>query len=181
MGYERGHRFRIRRNLCRVTSNGALCAHIPKGIRELQSVQPLPSSRQRRYGGGRKPLEYHQPSLLKAIDRLVEPTERRDPQSPLRWTCMSLSNLQNELRRQGFEVGRTKIGTILHSLGYSLQGNRKTQEGMIILTAMHSSKHIARRVRACQRGGRLAISVNTKKKEVLGKQGKCWKRVSPQR
>jgi hypothetical protein len=82
---------------------------IRNGIEELQSDNPLPSGRQRRNGGGRKSLESSQDDLIDAIDRLVEPTERGDPQSPLRWTCKSLSNLQRELRSQGYQVGRTKI------------------------------------------------------------------------
>ena len=75
---------------------------IRNGIKELRSETPLPSGRQRRSGGGRKPLEASQQDLIAAIDRLVEPTERGDPQSPLRWTCKSLSNLQCELVSQGY-------------------------------------------------------------------------------
>lgn len=71
---------------------------IRTGIKELRSADPLPSSRQRRVGGGQKPLEDSQKNLIAAIDRLVEPTERGDPQSPLRWNCKSLTNLQDELR-----------------------------------------------------------------------------------
>lgn len=112
---------------------------IRTGIQELSSDLPLTSGRQRRTGGGRKPLEHSQPALVEAIESLVEPTERGDPQSPLRWTCKSLSNLQRELRSQGHQVGRTKISSILRSLGYSLQGNRKTREGTIIRTATRSS------------------------------------------
>ena len=91
---------------------------IRTGIEELSSDNPVSSERQRRPGGGRKPLEHSQPDLIDAIDRLVEPTERGDPQSPLRWTCKSLTNLQHELRGQGYSVGRTKISKILRSLGY---------------------------------------------------------------
>ena len=80
---------------------------IRTGIQELSSDLPLTSGRQRRTGGGRKPLEHSQPALVEAIESLVEPTERGDPQSPLRWTCKSLSNLQRELRSQGHQVGRT--------------------------------------------------------------------------
>ncbi len=152
---------------------------IRKGIREVESNTPLPSTRQRRIGGGRKRLEHHQPTLVDAIDRLVEPTERGDPQSPLRWTCKSLSNLQTELRQQGFEVGRTKIGSVLQSMGYSLQGNRKTREGNEHPDRNAQFEHIARRVRACQRGGRPAISVDTKKKEILGNKANVGKEYRP--
>ena len=152
---------------------------IRNGIEELQSDNPLPSGRQRRNGGGRKPLESSQHDLIDAIDRLVEPTERGDPQSPLRWTCKSLSNLQRELVSQGYRVGRTKISNILRSLGYSLQGNRKTREGTDHPDRNAQFEHIARRVRACQRGGRPAVSVDTKKKETLGKKANVGKEYRP--
>lgn len=152
---------------------------IRNGIKELQSDTPLPSGRQRRNGGGRKPLESSQHDLIDAIDRLVEPTERGDPQSPLRWTCKSLSNLQHELVAQGYRVGRTKISNILRSLGYSLQGNRKTREGTDHPDRNAQFEHIARRVRACHRGGRPAVSVDTKKKETLGKKANVGKEYRP--
>ncbi len=152
---------------------------IRNGIKELQSHDPLPSNRQRRAGGGRKPLEDTQQDLIDAIDRLVEPTERGDPQSPLRWTCKSLRNLQAELLSQGFQVGRMKISKVLRSLGYSLQGNRKTREGTDHPDRNAQFEHIARRVGACQRGGRPAVSVDTKKKETLGKKANVGKEYRP--
>lgn len=152
---------------------------IRSGIKELQSATPLSSGRQRRAGGGRKTLEYHQTDLIDAVDRLVEPTGRGDPQSPLRWTCKSLSNLQIELSAQGYRVGRTKISQILRSLGYSLQGNRKTREGTDHPDRNAQFEHIARRVKACRRGGRPAISVDTKKKETLGRKANIGKEYRP--
>ena len=152
---------------------------IRNGIKELESDSPLPSGRQRRSGGGRKPLEASQEDLFDAIDRLVEPTERGDPQSPLRWTCKSLSNLRRELVLQGYHVGRTKISKVLRSLGYSLQGNRKTREGTDHPDRNAQFEHIARRVRACQRGGNPAVSVDTKKKETLGKKANVGKEYRP--
>ena len=152
---------------------------IRNGIKELQNDEPLPSNRQRRTGGGRKPLEDSQKDLIDAIDRLVEPTERGDPQSPLRWTCKSLSNLQRELTSQGYQVGRMKISKVLRSQGYSLQGNRKTREGTDHPDRNAQFEHIARRVRACQRGGRPAVSVDTKKKETLGKKANIGKEYRP--
>ncbi len=152
---------------------------IRTGIKELREEYPLPSGRQRRRGGGRKPLEHSQPELIDAVDRLVEPTERGDPQSPLRWTCKSLSNLQRELQSQGYQAGRTKIAAILKSLGYSLQGNRKTREGTDHPDRNAQFEHIARRVRACRRGGRPAVSVDTKKKETLGKKANVGKEYRP--
>ena len=152
---------------------------IRNGIRELHCEDPLPSSRQRRAGGGRKALEHHQPDLLEAIDRLVEPTERGDPQSPLRWTCKSLTNLQTELRTQGFAVGRAKISEVLRSLGYSLQSNRKTREGKNHPDRDAQFKHINKRVKAYRRGGRPAISVDTKKKENLGEKANVGREYRP--
>jgi hypothetical protein len=154
---------------------------IRTGIEELRSENPVSSGRQRRPGGGRKPLEHFQQDLVDAIDRLVEPMERGDPQSPLRWTCKSLTNLQSELRAQGYSIGRTKIARVLRSLGYSLQGNRKTREGSDHPDRNAQFEHITRRVTACRRGGRPAISVDTKKKEILGKKANVGKEYRPQR
>lgn len=81
---------------------------VSTGIQELRHPPPLIASRQRREGGGRKRLEHHHQSLQQAVECLVEPTERGDPQSPLRWTGKSLTNLQDELRQRGYPVGRTK-------------------------------------------------------------------------
>lgn len=120
-----------------------------------------------------------QTDLVDAVERLVEPTERGDPQSPLRWTCKSLSNLQRELVDQGYRVGRTKISKVLRTLGYSLQGNRKTREGTDHPDRNAQFEHIARRVRACQRGGRPAVSVDTKKKEALGKKANVGREYRP--
>ncbi len=153
---------------------------IRSGIQELNSDSPLTSGRQRRPGGGRKLLESIHEDLVDAVDRLVEPTERGDPQSPLRWTCKSLSNLQRELKTQGYTVGRSKISRILHSLGYSLQGNRKTREGTDHPDRNAQFEHIARRVTACRRGGRPAVSVDTKKKETLGKKANAGREYRPQ-
>lgn len=83
------------------TATGLSDRTVKNGIAELQSKTPLRSGRQRHPGGGRKPLEYHQTKLVSAVEALVEPTERGDPQSPLRWTCKSLTNLQTELAMNG--------------------------------------------------------------------------------
>ena len=141
---------------------------VRNGIQELRSSTPLTASRQRRAGGGRKRLEHHHQSLPLAVECLVEPTGRGDPQTPLRWTCKSLTNLQSELKQQGYPVGRTKLAELLKELGYSLQGNRKTREGKNHPERDAQFKHIAKRVKTYQSSGRPAISVDTKKKEVLG-------------
>jgi transposase len=152
---------------------------VKNGIKEIREGSAVPSNRQRMRGGGRKPLEHHQQDLIEAVERLVEPTERGDPQSPLRWTCKSLTNLQTELKAADYQVGRTKISKILQSLGYSLQGNRKTREGTEHPDRDQQFEHIARRVTACRRGGRPAISVDTKKKEVLGRKANVGREYRP--
>jgi transposase len=152
---------------------------VRNGIKEIREGQVVPSGQQRRSGGGRKPLEFEQPNVVVAIERLVEPTERGDPQSPLRWTCKSLTNLETELRQQGFEVGRTKIADILRGLGYSLQGNRKTREGKDHPDRDAQFQHINSRVKTYRRTGRPAISVDTKKKENLGNKANIGREYRP--
>lgn len=105
--------------------------------------------------------------------------ERGDPQSPLRWFCKSLTNLQRELRAPGFHVGRTKVSRVLRSLGCSLQVNRKTREGIDHSDRNAQFEHIARRVQACRRGGRPAVSVDTRKKETLGKKAHVGREYRP--
>jgi hypothetical protein len=87
------------------------------------------TGRIRQPGGGRKPLTYHVPDILQALDALVEPTTRGDPESLLRWTCKSTRRLAQELQRQGYRVGDRKVADLLHKLNYSLQANAKTLEG----------------------------------------------------
>jgi transposase len=154
---------------------------VRSGITEIRSGDVLPAGYQRRPGGGRKPLESSQMDLAAAVERLVEPTERGDPQSPLRWTCKSLANLETELQQQGYQVGQTKIRKILKQLGYSLQGNRKTREGKNHPDRDAQFCHIHRRVTACRRGGRPAISVDTKKKENLGNKANVGREYRPKR
>jgi len=152
---------------------------VRNGIAEIRSCEEIPTGYQRKTGGGRKPLEHTQADLSEAVERLVEPTERGDPQSPLRWTCKSVANLEKELRQQGYRVGQTKIRKVLKQLGYSLQGNRKTREGKNHPDRNAQFRHIHKRVLACRRGGRPAISVDTKKKENLGKKANSGREYRP--
>lgn len=142
---------------------------IRNGIRELDDPNAPPPSQQRRSGAGRKARECEQPGLLEALERLVESGTRGDPMSPLRWTCKSTRTLAAELIRQGFDVGCNTVGRLLRACGYSLQANRKTIEGKQHPDRDAQFQHINRRVRAFQRAGQPVISVDTKKKEVLGK------------
>jgi len=141
---------------------------IRNGIRELNDPNPLPPQRQRRRGGGRKSRTDEQPGLVAALERLVEPDSRGDPQSPLRWTCKSTRALARALQADGFEVSSTKVGQLLKSSGFSLQANRKTREGAQHPDRNAQFEHIAKRVKARQRRGEPALSVDTQKKEVLG-------------
>lgn len=141
---------------------------IRTGIQELKSKTPLEPGRQRKPGAGRQSREGEQPQLISTLESLVEPTTRGDPESPLRWTCKSLSNLAGELHKQGFQVSHTKVGQLLKDAGYSLQANRKTREGKNHPDRDTQFQHINRRVTAYRRGGRPAVSVDTKKKEPLG-------------
>src|SRR5271157_4304096 len=102
---------------------------IHAGMRELKNGagKALEGGRIRRRGGGRKPLT--DPQLLQALAAWVGPTTRGDPESPLRWTCKSTRKLAEELQRQGFRIGDRKVASLLHQMGYSLQGNAKTLEG----------------------------------------------------
>lgn len=141
---------------------------IRTGIAELKSTTQLTSDRQRSPGAGRKSRQFEQPQLVKAIEKLVSSSTRGDPMSPLRWTCKSTRVLATELRRQGFDVGSTKVGELLKSQGYSLQANRKTIEGKQHPDRNAQFEFIAKRLRSQARINEPSISVDTKKKEVLG-------------
>jgi transposase len=152
---------------------------IRNGIRELNDPNPLPPNRRRRCGSGRKSRTDEQPGLVTALERLVEPDSRGDPQSPLRWTCKSTRTLALALQADGYTVSYTKVRQLLKSSGFSLQSNRKTREGADHPDRNAQFEHIAKRVKARQRRGEPALSVDTKKKEVLGNlknPGKTYRR-----
>lgn len=161
------------------TATGLSDRTVRTGIKELRNSDSLAPSRQRRAGGGRKRLEHHDPNLHQALEDLVEPSERGDPESPLRWTCKSLTTLKSELEQQGHSVGRTKLAKMLKDLGYSLQGNRKTREGSGHPERDEQFTHIAERVKAYQHMSYPAISVDTKKKEVLGNKANSGREYRP--
>jgi Rhodopirellula transposase DDE domain len=143
------------------------------GVRELRRQADLPSGEVvtegiRRPGGGRPYLEVVDPTLVRDLETLVEPTARGDPQSPLRWTCKSTRNLAAELNRQGHAVSYQTVALILHDLGYSLQANRKTREGSSHPDRNAQFEHINARVKAFQKRGQPVVSVDTKKKELVG-------------
>ena len=138
----------------------------------LQELGRLPfagnAQRIRDMGGGRKPLVTTQPELPEALEALVEPTARGDPESALRWTCKGIRRLAAELQDQGFHIERQKVADLLHELGYSLQANRKTREGSQHPDRNAQFAYIAAAVTAFQAQGLPVISVDTKKKELVG-------------
>lgn len=141
---------------------------IRNGIRELNSMSRLESDRQRGIGGGRKKRESEQPKLLAELEKLVNPSTRGDPMSALRWTCKSTYTLARELKRKGFLISSTKVGQLLKASGYSLQSNRKTIEGKQHPDRNAQFEFISKRISANRRNRHPSISVDTKKKEVLG-------------
>jgi len=128
-------------------------------------------------GGGRKKLIDREPGVLSALESLVEPTTHGDPESPLRWTCKSTRQLAAALEVQGYQIGRQTVATLLDGLGYSLQGNQKTKEGSSHPDRDAQFKYINDRVQNFQQREQPVISVDTKKKELVGdfkNSGKEW-------
>ncbi len=150
-------------------ATGLTRASIALGMRELRGEVPVaPGGRVRRPGGGRKALESQDPTLRTDLERLVEPTSRGDPESPLRWTCKSVRRLARELQGQGHQVSYQKVAELLHALGYSLQANRKTREGVDHPDRDAQFAHLNATAEAFLEAGEPVISVDTKKKELVG-------------
>jgi hypothetical protein len=151
---------------------------ITKGIREL-GEKPIAAGRVRRAGGGRHTLLVNDPELPRVLETLVEPLARGDPQSPLRWTCKSTRTLAAELSRQDHPVSHEKVAQFLRAMDYSLQGNRKTEEGADHPDRDAQFQYINDQVRRALAGRRPVISVDTKKKELIGNyenKGRQWRR-----
>ena len=149
-------------------ATGVARSTIGRALQELRSGEEPDAERVRRPGGGRKPLMDMDARLLDDLRSLVEPTTRGDPQSPLLWTSKSVRNLADGLRRMGHTIGRTLVGKLLHQLDYSLQGNRKTREGSDHVDRDAQFHYINDRVKEALASGNPAISVDTKKKELVG-------------
>ena len=147
-------------------ATGMAPSTIGRGLREL--AQDEPSERIRRPGAGRKPTICKDPTLLPDLEALVEPTTRGDPQSPLRWTCKSVRRLAQALQAQGHQVSRTLVAELLNAAGYSLQANRKTKEGDSHPDRDAQFSRINTQVAAALAEKQPVISVDTKKKELVG-------------
>jgi transposase len=163
--------------LSRTTIYAGLSDLDPSRVRPI--LPPPAAGRIRRLGGGRKRLVDSNPELLRDLDKLVDPITRGDPESPLRWTCKSTTKLTKELQDRGHQVSQRTVWSLLDQLGYSMQSNRKTSEG-----AEHPDRdaqflYIAKKVEQFQEAGLPIISVDTKKKELIGRfknGGREWQR-----
>jgi hypothetical protein len=155
-------------------ATGILHKRIVAGKRDLAELRENPPAkapreqRVRREGAGRKRLEAVDATLSPALDALIEPVTRGDPMSPLRWTCKSTRRLAEELTASGHPVSATKVRELLVEMEYSLQGNSKTREGAQHPERNAQFEHIAREAKAFQKRGQPVISVDTKKKELIG-------------
>jgi transposase len=144
---------------------------IIQGIKELNEPAPAATSsatRIRRAGGGRKRTVDTDRTLKRDLERLVDPVSRGDPESPLRWTCKSVRKLAAELKAQGHQTSHRMVAELLHELGYSLQANKKTQEGTSHADRNEQFQHIHEEVGRMLAQHQPVISVDTKKKELVG-------------
>src|SRR6516165_10412192 len=153
---------------------------IVRGIQEIQSGTALEAGRVRRRGAGRKPITVHDPQLLVALDRLIEPDTLGDPESPLRWVCKSTRVLAAELGRQRHPISHVKLAQLLHQQHYSLPGTRKAEEGADHPDRDAQFRHINASVKKALAAGLPVLSVDTKKKELVGNYanaGRQWRPV----
>jgi transposase len=161
-----------RRSIARTArATGVSRRAIRDGLRELNESPPLPAvapGRIRRAGGGRKRTVDLDATLKSDLELLIDPLTRGDPDSALRWTCKSVRRLAAELRAQGHRTSHRMVAELLHELGYSLQGNAKTLEGGNHPDRNAQFEHIHQEVRARTAPGQPVISVDTKKKELVG-------------
>jgi transposase len=141
---------------------------IRQGLRELEQSATPPAGRIRRPGGGRKKAQQKDPTLVADLERLVDPTTRGDPESCLRWTCKSVRKLAQDLAQMGHAVSYPVVAELLHEMGYSLQANRKTKEGDSHPDRNAQFEHINTRVQRYINQKQPVISVDTKKKELVG-------------
>jgi transposase len=163
--------------VARVTGMSRVTIH--QGLAELDRGE-LPAERSRRPGGGRKKIQDEDPLVLKELQALVDPSTRGDPMSPLRWTCKSTRQLARALADTGHVVSHTTVAETLRDLGYSLQANRKTLEGKDHPDRDEQFGYINQRVRSSVRRGLPVISVDAKKKELVGQYHNKGREFQPQ-
>jgi hypothetical protein len=168
---------------CRAT--GMAASVIGRGMAELRAIEngsapALPRTRSRRAGGGRKKTTAKDPTLLPDLKELVESTTRGDPESPLLWTARSQRNLVEGLQKQGHKTSTKMVSTLLKGLGYSLQANRKRLEGAQHPDRNMQFEHINETLRRQLAANEPAISVDTKKKELVGAYKNAGRELRPQ-
>ena len=162
-----------------VRATGISAETVRRGIVEAESGERAPEGRVRRHGAGRKPIGEREPGLREALLALLEGVTRGDPQSPLLWTSRSVANITAELRSQGFEVAETTVRRQLRGLGYSLQANRKTHEGADHPDRDQQFKYIAAVSAEALAAEQPVISVDTKKKELIGNYRNGGRELAP--
>ena len=152
---------------------------VQRGVDDVRTGEALGRGRVRRPGAGRPPIEVRDPTLRADLEALIEPTSRGDPESPLRWTTRSARNLADELRRAGHAVSHQTVSELLQKMGYSLQANRKTLEGTSHPDRDAQFRHIDEAVQLQLALGEPVISVDTKKKELVGQFRNGGKELRP--
>ena len=141
---------------------------VARGAADVRDGEPIAPGRVRRAGTGRPPIEQRDPTLRRDLEALIEPTSRGDPESPLRWTTRSVRNLAAELKRGGHVVSHQTVSELLKAMGYSLQANRKTLEGTTHPDRDAQFRHLDEAVQLQLSLDGPVISVDTKKKELVG-------------
>lgn len=156
---------------------------ITKGLCDL-NAKPIREGHIRQTGAGRHSLVAKDPTLLDLLESLVDPLSRGDPQSPLRWTCKSTRKIAKEISKKSTSISHEKVAQLLHDLDYSLQGNRKTKEGADHPDRDAQFRHINAAVSAAIQDGIPVVSVDTKKKELIGEyenRGQQWRKSKSSR
>jgi transposase len=156
------------------SATGVARSTINRGLAELRSTEPRHASRIRRPGGGRKPKIETEPGLLETLSTLVQSAIRGDPEAALLWVSKSQRHLAGAMAELGFTVGQKLVGRLLRRLGFSLQANSKTREGTNHPDRNAQFEYINARINAFQATGQPTISVDTKKKELVGGRWCTW-------
>ena len=154
---------------------------ISRGMKDLATGSFQQAGRIRKTGGGRKSISHTDPDLIELLEKTIESGTRGDPESPLRWTCKSTRTLAKLLAAKNHPVSHTKVAQLLHGMNYSLQGNRKTQEGDDHPDRDAQFRHINYRVKSQMKQAQPVISVDTKKKELIGNYHNCGKQWIPEK